>query len=392
MKDNPIKGRALVVARTIPKESGGTMIVIRRLLDNFGGDEVIVMGRSPYKPAVLGNDKPLHYPVVEIPFPYWKGFRFWRLLSIPLGVALGIWTVLTKNIKVIVGVYPDMGSLSVAYFISVLTGRPLLPYFCDLYAENQKGGLHGKWAKWLQPKVFQRAVSVLAANDGMKEFYEKSYGIKVISLPTAINGEFPEKFELPAFKKPFIIGYSGSVVLDRLDPMQAMVQAVGDNPDYELRLFTPQKQDFLQKNGIWASNVKLRFCASQQELMNELGQCHLLYLPLTFKTGPGFNSVEQLATCFGIKSYEYFLSARPVLSHCPPSYFTSRFFEMNNCGFTLGQITVEEIRNTLEHIKASYLSQGRDYAGNAIKTATKFKGKALATEFTKALNEAIDKH
>lgn len=378
-----------MVARTIPKESSGTMIILRRLFDNFDCNELVVIGRSPYPPAMLKTDTELHYPAIEIPYPYQTRFRFWQLLSIPVGILMGLWTIWTKGIEVVVGIYPDRSSLTLAYFLSVLTAKPLLPYFCDLYAENQRTKWYSKWANWLQPQVFKRASVVLALTDGMKVFYEKQYGIHVSILPTAINGEFPVAVNLPPLGKPFVIGYSGSVVLDRLDPMQALVKAIGNNPDYELRIFSPQTKEFLQSNGIWADNVTQRFCTSQQELMEALSGCHLLYLPLTFKTGPGYNSIEQLSTCFGTKSYEYFLSARPILSHCPASYFTSTFFKDNSCGYTLDSNDPEIILRKLEAIQAEYNQKGGEFVKNALQIAEQFKGDGLAYKFTRQINDLL---
>ena len=389
MIGQPTKGKFLLVGRSIPKEAGGTMIIIKRLLENFSGDEVVVMGRSPYPPNILDNESKLHYSVIEIPFPHWKGFRIWRLLSIPLGIILGVFAILTKKIRVIVGFYPDMGSLSIAYFLSVITGKPLLCYFCDLYAENQKKGFHLWWANWLQPRVFKRAVKVFSVTDGMQLFYKETYGFDVVSLPTAINGTLPTDFKTLPVNGKFIIGYSGSIIKDRIDPMQALTAAIADNDHFEFRMFTPQSEGFLRKNKLWYKNTTRLFCSSRKELIEELSKCHLLYLPLTFKVGGDSNSVPQLATCFGTKCYEYFLSARPILSHCPEEYFTSSFFSENDCGYTLGSMEREQILDKLKEIEINYPTQGRAYVKNAIIVSKRFNGEKLAATFTDAINEAI---
>lgn len=389
MKADPVKGRFMMVTRGLPAESGGTMIVIRRLLENFDADEVVVLGRTPYKKGVLKNERPLHYPIVKVPMVYWKGFRLWRILSIIFAVPIGLFSIWKYRVKIIVGVYPDMGSLTTAYILSTLSRKTLLAYFCDLYAENQKPGLHGMWAKYLQPRIFKRARKIIAVNEGMRSFYEEKYGIEPLCLPTAINGEPSKNPILPELKNTLIIGYSGSIVLDRLDPFQALIATVGNNPNYEIRIFTPQSEEYLRIHGLWANNVSRKFCRSQEELMEELAQCHLLYLPLTFKTGKGYNSIAQLATCFGIKSYEYFLSCRPVLVQCPKNYFTSTFFEENNCGYILGSIENEAILKKLGEIQQDYQSKASKLVENALMASQAFNGEKLAGMFTRTLNESI---
>lgn len=373
-----------MVTRALPVESGGTMIVVRRLLDNFAPDEVVVLGRTVFKPRLLKTDKPLEYPHYEIPTPQIKGYRFWRLFSIIPGFFQGLWITYRHDIKVIIGVYPDEGSLLLAFILSKITGRPLMAYFCDLYMENKKNGFHASLARWLQPRVFSHAKRIMAANQGMKTFYDRTYGIDTLLMPTAINVDLPTTFNLPASEKPFIIGYSGSVVIDRLDPMQALVRAIGGNKDYEIRLFTPQKETYLKSVDLWADNVKIRFCASQDELVRELAQCHVLYLPLTFKTE--HNSREQLATCFGIKSYEYFLSCRPVVVHCPPDYFTSTFFTSQDCGLAVDSLNEKDIMQVLENIQRNYPVTGRRLAENALVAARGFEGRRVSARLTEVLN------
>jgi len=379
-----LKDRVLFITRALPVESGGTMIVVRRLLDNLDPDKVIVLGRTPYKPWVLKNDNPLPYRHMEIPTPQVKGFRIWRLLSVIPGFFQGIYLIYKYRVKTIIGVYPDEGSLILAAVLSFVTRKSLMVYFCDLYMENRKH----RFEKWLsrrvQPWIFKRSIRICAVNGGMKDFYDRTYGVDCLLLPTAINGNLPKTFELPAKEKPFIIGYSGSIVRDRLDPMQALVKAIGNNPDFEIRLFTPQKEEYLESVGLLASNVKVKFCSSHPELLSELRMCHALYLPLTFKTD--FNSIEQLATCFGIKSYEYFQSCRPVLVHCPPDYYTSTYFTSNKAGVSIDSLDNENIIASLKYFVKQYAEVAPEYVDNALRAAVQFDGRVVATRLCNAIN------
>lgn len=387
MKGLEVKGRILVITRALPVESGGTMIVIRRLLENFGRDEIVVLGRTPYKPRLLKNDVPPEYPYFEIPTPQIKGFRLWRMLSVIPGFFQGLWIIWRYKVKVIIGVYPDEGSLLLSALLHACTRKCYMAYFCDLYMENQKGKPLRFLAKWLQPYVFRSADKIMAANSGMKGFYDDRYKVNSLLMPTAINGLIPQSFVLPPLGEKFIIGYSGSIVPDRLDPMQALIKAIGNDNRYEIRLFTPQTEEYLRSVNIWSPTVSRRFCASHAELIAELSQCHALYLPLTFKVE--HNSREQLATCFGIKCYEYFQSCRPVVVHCPSDYFTSTFFTSLQCGEAIGSLDTVEITFTLEKLRSQYNAQGRKYVTRALVAASDFEGRKIAGRLSLAVNEIL---
>src|SRR5206468_10785623 len=127
--------------------------------------------------------------------------------------------------------------------------------------------------------------------------------------------------------------YSGNINSTRLSSLRALVRAIGNNPIYALRYFTPQKPAFLRENGIWPSNASAEFVSDERDLIRRLASCDALFLPLTFEVGE--NSRDQLATCFGIKSYEYFLSQRPVILQCPGDYFIARFYREWDCGLVV---------------------------------------------------------
>lgn len=378
--------RFLMVARTLPVVSGGTMIVLRRLIENFLPGEVFVMGRTPHQKVSL-NDSKLNATFIEVPTPRVRGYKLWMILSVIPGLFIGLRALKKHKIPVIIGVYPDEGSILLSYLLHKISGKPLMVYFCDLYLENKSKGWRLGLAKWLQPKIF-RTGHIISVNKAVQDFYLERYKKDSILIQTAINQDFPTSFELPSISEKMIIGFSGSVVSDRIDPMQVLVEAIGNNPNYEFRIFSPQDELFLKANNLFANNVSLKFCKSVEELIGELKQCHILYLPLTFKLGK--NSYEQLSTCFGIKSYEYMLSCRPVFVHCPPDYFTSRFFVEKDAGYSIGNVTPTELIDQLKKIKESYNSQAPIIVENALNAAAEFKGAKLATRLRKEIVNIIN--
>ena len=86
---------------------------------------------------------------------------------------------------------------------------------------------------------------------------------------------------------------------------------------------------------------------------------------------------DQLATCFGIKSYEYFLAQRPVVVHTPGDYFLARFYRERGCGIVVDDPTPAAVRHALERLRDEpALGRGIAAAGQA--AAREFEGPRIA--------------
>ncbi|MBU4480574.1 hypothetical protein KKG48_04010 [Patescibacteria group bacterium] len=366
----------LVVSYTLPVQASGTPVIVRNLLENFSPLEVVLIGRTPR----LGNKlsmSALKYPVIRIPSPPVgvRGDRYWMLIAAVMGIFTGLMAIKRYGLKSIVAVFPDEGALLTGYWLHKLTSLPFYPYFCDLYQERPRLSWQKNLANWLQPKVFSAATRIIAVNDGMADYYRERYGIEPLSLPTCINQPPLSVINSRPAGQPFIIGYSGNVVTARLDTIQALVRAIAGKPEYEIRYFTAQSQDELEKYGVWADNARLAFAADKNELVRYLQDCDVLYLPLTFVQDN--EERDQLATCFGIKSYEYLVSGRPVLVHCPSEYYTARFFLERECGYVVDELNDDAVLNALKTLRAdSHLRQR--LVQNAFLAASEFHGAKIA--------------
>jgi hypothetical protein len=322
----------LITAFALPYEASGTSIVTRRLIENLHPGEAVLLGRAPNRNVKLvGHALPI--PAVQV---RWlplglRGERFSRLAAVAPSLMQGLAAVRRHRCRAILAMFPDEGSLLTGYLIHRITRLPLLAYFCDLYMEDRRGsGWEARLARWLQPRVFLAASRLLAVNRGMSDFYMSQYGIETVTVPTCINQGIPEFTPPPAVGNPVRIAYSGNVNDTRLDTLRILVRAVGSDPGYAIRYFTPQTPDQLGALGVWSANASAEFVADDATLVRRLRECDVLYLPLTFDLKD--HSREQMATCFGIKAYEYFLAGRPVLVHCPADYFLARFFRDAGCG------------------------------------------------------------
>lgn len=379
----------LVVTESLPAQSSGTSIVLRKLLENFAVEDIVLLGRRP-DPRLRLESRPLPHRAVTIPaLPGGiRGERFWRLASTLPGVLVGLNAVRRCKPVAILAVFPYESALLIGYVLHRLTGLPLLAYFCDLYLEDRRRGWETCLARVLQPRVFRAAARIVAVNQGMADYYRERYGLDALCVPACINVPVPEPGPLPAAGRTFVIGYSGNVNATRLSSLRALVGAVGDDPAYAIRYFTPQTPAFLRSQGVWTENSTATFVSDEGDLIRHLADCDALFLPLTFDVQHA--SRDQLATCFGIKSYEYFLSQRPVVLHSPGDYFIARFYRQWDCGLVVTEDGSGALGSALDRLRSDPDLRLR-LARNALNASRQFEGHRVASVLKGAIGQiAVD--
>jgi Glycosyl transferase 4-like domain len=361
------------------------MTILRRLLENFSGDEVIVMGRPPHPKFMLKGGLP-PYPMVQIPSVsrLIRGQRYWRLLSVATGIFTGMRVIRQYRPRAIVAMYPDDGSLLTGYLLHRWSGLPLLPYFCDLYLEDYRTGWHGRLARWLQPRVFRSARSVMAATGGLQEYFIKRYGLSTLCLPACVNEPIPHAVATKNPATPLVIGYSGTINATRVGSLKALLQVIGGDEGYRLRYFTPHTPQEIESAGVWDRNCSAEYIPDGERLVEKLGECDLLFLPLTFEATE--NSIEQLSTCFATKTYEYFLSGRPVLLHCRSEFAMARFFHLWQCGLVVTTPGPEGLKRAIDHL-TSNAEVCAQLTTNALRALVQFEGTLISNQLRKILTE-----
>jgi len=385
LENNAGQNKILFVTRCLPYEQGGTPVGLRNLFQNFSPDQLIVLGRTVDPKKKLEKNS-IRYKMVEIPTPQIKGMRLWRFLSVIPGFIQGLWLIRKYKVKKLVGVYPDEGSLLLSYMLAKATGIEYYPYFFDLYKEFIRNNWQDKVASWLQNRTFKRAHKVIVLTDGMREYIQKTYSLKAHTVPNVINSEISVKNFATDYVKggrKFRIAYSGTINADRLDTMQEFAKMAVNNPDYEIYYYTSQSKDYLSLVGLMGDNTIIKFCKNQEELVNELANADLLYLPLSFDTTE--DKRPNMMTCFGTKTYEYLITGKPLLIHSPANYFNYQFLKQNECAYLLSSKNVAEINNFFNWLFENYRDTAGDIVNNAFKTAAQFKGNVIAEKLKRLL-------
>ena len=379
--------RLLVVSHTIPTAASGTPVIIRRLLSHFTSEEVVLIGRPPRRGS-RQTAVSLPFRATQVPTPQVgiRGDPYWMIASI-LPVLAVAWRATRRHRPhVILSFYPDEGALLAGHLLTKWTGLPHVVYLCDLYLETPRPSWQQWLARWLQPKAFHGAARLVVVNEAMAQFYRERYGLDAVVVPTCINSPIPEHRPPAPPRGRLIIGFAGNVNEDRIGPLKQLTRLVGDDSDYEIRYFSGQGEQFLRSSGLWASNVRTQLARDDGELHSLLSECDVLYLPLTFLGREDWT--DQRATCFGIKAYDYFLSQKPIVVHCPGEFFTSRFFRDRQCGLCVTSEDPNELEGALLRLRAD--SDLRDsLVRNALNAAHEFRGESVSGRFRSALSDVV---
>lgn len=375
--------RFLVVSYSKPERASGTPVVIRKFLENFSGDEVVLIGRP-----VLENERvrgiKFHYPVITIPTPPvgFRGERIWRLLSTVVGLYVGLMALRRQNAKAILAFYRDESSLLTGYLLHKITNLPFFAYFCDLYLENYQTGYQGLLARWLQPRVFQSATKVLVLTESIKDYYLEEYGIDAEVLPHCNNLPQINPIPTPGVGSKFRIGYLGTVNEDRASSLRMLCEHLRGKDQYHLSYFSPTPPDYLSQLGLLIDNSDVKFIPTDDLLLKELCTCDLLFLPLS---APKDDVRElQMLTGFPTKAIEYLLCRKPILVHTCMHYFAAQFFTNYECGYVIDG-DPDEIGQAIENIAHDDDLKKR-LTENTQKAISYFDGKRIADNFRKLAN------
>jgi hypothetical protein len=337
----------LIICQEIPHlGSYSTTSVLRSLLNNILIPNVHIIGFKDLKPKVHAkNELNLNYSFNAITIFSKTGERYFRFALIPLLVILGIFNIIFRRHKSILVVFPDDISLLSAYIIHKITGKPLFPYFMDLYKET------GVWLKpldsWLQKRIFSSSTKVLVVNEAMKNYYEEKYNIICECVPFVLPFKpFKPKSYNNSFKENFTIAYSGTINGVRLEGLKILKEVVLQMEKVSIVFFTPQPKDTLIQLGIWDEKFSIYNISDVGVLVEELGKCNVLFNPVY----AGVIDLHQTKTSFGGKIVEYLASGSPIIIDSDPDFFTYKLFNQLKAGILVKHKTPEHLFDCIQKL------------------------------------------
>jgi glycosyltransferase involved in cell wall biosynthesis len=330
--------RMLVWMWSEPDKPSGSPAIMAELLRRVpaGRAEVVCEDQTPPEKR---RDVRLPHPVRRLrthryTWPFSRGDRVRRVtryLDVPALLATGWWRIRSFEPDCLVHVVFEDRWILTAYLLSRATGTPLVIYAHDPYLElaRKHGGLERRLAEWLEPRLMGHA-HVAALYGSLRDVYRERYGRdSVVVRNIAASKRRPRR---AGGKR--IIGFAGAIYDNNAELLEQLGRAVDADERLELRLWTSATPERLAALGLSGPRVSVRFESNYEKLLDALGGCDLLYLPLTFHDTPSMPRAS-LEVVLPTKCVDYLLAGPDILVHAPADYEMSRFFEEHGAGHLL---------------------------------------------------------
>ena len=201
-------------------------------------------------------------------------------------------------------------------------------------------------------------------------------------LPHCNNRQPLERVRKLASNAVCKIGYLGNVNIDRVRSLQILCSAIRDNPFYQLTYFTASSFEYLQQQGLVINNSSVEYISDDEQLLEELSSCDILFLPLALPHG--IDRRIQVQTGFPTKVIEYLLSQVPILCHSDGGTFAEKFIINHNIGKVVsgGKYELFQGLKSICHNMAFR----EQVIENSRKTLSYFYGENVVARFKRELN------
>jgi hypothetical protein len=208
----------------------------------------------------------------------------------------------------------------------------------------------------------------------MKRFYEEKYKFRNVITLVATFEDLPKPqvpTHQPLSKQDKIrLVLIGNFNNSNIEATQRFVNAVAQEKQYEVYMYTHVPTALLRLRGIDMSVIRHKGYISDSKLIDELQQYDIVILTHGF-TG-AYGEIEY-KTIFPIRTISLLLSGKPMLVHSPPESFLSDFVREHDVGCLVDEPSASKIREGLDKIvhDATYANRIVD---NAQRAAQMFYG------------------
>lgn len=336
---------------------------------------MVVAGEQPYAGPASGwsQDWPsIYYLTKGWPITR-RGRRWHRTLTFPVLLWRCLRLARIYRFKRLLVVFPNEEFLLAGFLVAIWTGAKLYPYFHNTYVENRKGlSLH--FARWLQGRVFSKAIRVFVWNEGLAELYRQRYpGLKCSVLVGAVNEPIPGFSPPPEPRSPLQLIISGNIWDVCLDATQRVCDAVSQVRDSSLTFLTGMPRVFLEGMGLLKNGTRHE-SVPNEAVLSRLKEADILILPHGFT---GSLSVEEYRTIFPTRTIEYLFSGRPILAHAPPDCYITRFLKEHRCALVVDEPNVSALIEAIDRLRSNAKLRS-ELVANAICAAAKFHAPRVA--------------
>lgn len=322
-------GGVLVLSYFFPPMSNGPVFVLSTLLAELDTSGSLVFAGEPDRYSEH-RDEGSHVDaeVRRFDIPSWwpqEDRPPLRLRSLGnLGVAVrvsleAVRALRRPELRAVLAVYPKQHFLLAGYLGSLLTGKPLVVYFMDVYVE---GLPHGRRiARLIERLIARRASAVLAMSAPHREHIEQRLpGVPVYEVPHPY-APVVEGSAQPLEGDPSIV-FTGAVYDAQADALLRLVEAVQRDTasGAHLHVFSQAGEKELLRWGVCASDRVHIARVSRAEARTMQRASDILFLPMAFDGNPYVTRTASPG-----KLPEYLAAGRPILVHAPADAYIARY-------------------------------------------------------------------
>ncbi|MEM1326063.1 MAG: hypothetical protein AAGI23_08925 [Bacteroidota bacterium] len=280
-----------------------------------------------------------------------------------------------EQIGYIIGIYPDSLYCLAACRVAKELGIPFASYFHNTYVENVH--LKEKNAEAIQAEIFEASTHIFVMSKGMQRFYEQKYQLdKFVPLVHTFD-DYPAPNSLSGIpgsnKSTYHLVAIGNFNESNIDATRRLINAIKNNPKYELDIYTHVPKLLLQQRGLDTVAINHRGFVTPDQVHTVLQQYDIAILTHGF-TG-GYGEVEY-QTIFPTRTIPLLLSGKPIFAHSPKGSFLNDFLMENECAELVDETDEKAIIAGLDRV-ADNISYQQQLVEAARRTADQFYGKRV---------------
>ncbi|MBI2910187.1 MAG: glycosyltransferase [Chloroflexi bacterium] len=366
--------KTLVITEWAPPVVEGGPVLLGRLLRRFPKGSYAFLCRRPeeHRSAVDPSGRlDCQYDFFHVPQFLGSGRvarnlnRVLTYLLIPMLTVRGLRLVRSGKFDNILSTTMGEGAIIAAYFVSLVTRRPLFVYCFDAWRELAVGRVDRVMAFLFERRVLSHAASVFVMSEALQGFYRQKYGLSTVMLPHPVdrslydaNGKSPR----PVGKECRIV-FTGVIHSPQLDSVKRLAEVVNSLENAKLALYTPNSPHELAAAGVGGRNVEYGFVEST-DVPRVQQEADVLFLPMAFN----FPNPALIATASPSKMPEYLAAARPILVHAPSYSFIADYARKHGFGLVVDKPDEKELKAALlslmndQELRGSLAEKGRALA------------------------------
>lgn len=344
--------KTLVITEWAPPIAEGATILLGRLLRQFpkGSYSVLTrpasdLARSPVDARHELDCEESFFQVFSTGAAGRMGAAINRILgylTIPFIVLQG--TALARKADSILVTSMGSGFVPIAaFFIHLITRRPLFVYLFDAWWELVTSRVDRLMAGAFTPRILRSASKVFVMSETLQDLCRDKFGIECVMMPHPVDSSLyrlagrPERSNGKAR-----LVFTGAVYSPQIESIQRMAHVVNSLDNVRFALFTPRSPAELEASGISGPNIEYGFAPAGEVPAIQM-MADVLFLPFSFD----FANPVLIATASPSKMPEYLLAGRPILIHAPSYSYVALHARKHGFGLVVDEPDEEKLREAL---------------------------------------------